>query len=110
MRSLPALLAACLPLLPWVVAAAEPEVHVAISGNRFVPAELVVQAGQKLRLIIENKDGTPEEFESYTLNREKVVSSGGTVVVFVGPLKPGRYEFFGDFHPETARGWLVAQP
>jgi hypothetical protein len=24
-------------------------------------------------------------------------------------LKPGRYPFFGDFHPDTAQGVLIAQ-
>ena len=67
-------------------------------------------AGQKLRLVIENKDSTPEEFESYELNREKIVAPGSKITVFVGPLKPGRYEFFGDFNPKTARGWLVVRP
>jgi hypothetical protein len=69
-----------------------------------------VPAGQKLRLVIENKDSTPEEFESYELNREKIVAPAAKITVFVGPLKPGRYEFFGDFNPKTARGWLVVRP
>ena len=90
--------------------AAEPEFALVIEQHRFSPTELVVPAGQKLRLVIENKDTTPEEFESYELNREKVVTPGSKIVVFVGPLKPGRYEFFGDFNPRTARGWLVVRP
>ena len=90
--------------------ATEPEFALVIEQHRFAPAELVVPAGQKLRLVIENRDATAEEFESYQLNREKIVAPGSKIVVFVGPLKPGRYEFFGDFNPQTARGWLVAQP
>jgi hypothetical protein len=90
--------------------AGEPEFGLVIEQHRFAPAELVVPAGQKLRLVIENKDSTPEEFESYELNREKIVAPGSKITVFVGPLKPGRYEFFGDFNPKTARGWLVVRP
>ena len=90
--------------------AAEPEFALVIEQHRFTPTELIVPAGQKLRLIIENKDATPEEFESYELNREKIVTPGSKITVFVGPLKPGRYEFFGDFNPKTARGWLVVRP
>jgi plastocyanin len=105
-----ALLACALLLVGSVANAADPEVHLTIRGHRFEPAELTVPAGVKVRLLVANQDPTPEEFESYTLNREKVVSPGATVVVFVGPLKPGRYEFFGDFHPDSARGWLVVQP
>lgn len=86
-----------------------PEFKLVIESHRFVPAELKVPAGQKIRLLIENRDATPEEFESYDVNREKVVPANGRITLFVGPLKPGRYEFFGDFNPKTARGFLVAE-
>jgi len=96
--------------LLWVTAhAADPEFGIVIKDHKFSPAELVVPSGQKVRLTVENQDPTPEEFESYDFNREKVVPGNGRIVVFVGPLKPGRYEFFGEFHPSTARGWIVAQ-
>lgn len=90
--------------------AAELEVRLVLKGHRFVPPEVAAPAGQKIRLVIENQDATPEEFESYALNREKIVPAGGRIVVYVGPLKPGRYEFFGEFNAKTARGWLVVQP
>lgn len=90
--------------------AAEPEVRLVLENHRFTPAEVTVPAGQKVRLVVENRDDTPEEFESYSLNREKIVPPGGRIVVYVGPLKPGRYEFFGEFNPQSARGWLVVQP
>jgi len=80
-----------------------------IRNHRFEPAELAVPAGQKIKLEIENQDATPEEFESYELNREKVVPAKATVVIFVGPLKPGRYPFFGDFNKESAKGELIAK-
>ena len=76
----------------------------------FAPTEVTAPAGKKIKLIIENQDATAEEFESYALNREKIVAPGARIVVFVGPLKPGRYEFFGDFNQKTARGWLVVLP
>ena len=56
-----------------------------------------------------SQDATAEEFESYELNREKVVPPKGQVTIFVGPLEPGRYPFFGDFHKETAKGVLIAK-
>ena len=92
-----------------VALAAEPEFRLVLKDHKFDPAELTVPAGQKVKLIVENKDPTPEEFESYSLNREKIVPGNGSIVVFVGPLKPGRYEFFGEFNQKTARGWLVAK-
>lgn len=103
------LLAAC-TVLSLPLAAAEPEVRLVLENHRFVPSEVTVPAGRKVRLVVENHDATPEEFESYALNREKIVPPGGKIVVYVGPLEPGRYEFFGEFNPKTARGWLVAQP
>lgn len=86
-----------------------PEFTIVIESHRFVPAELKVPAGQKIRLLVENRDPTPEEFESYDFNREKVVPGKGRIALFVGPLKPGRYEFFGEFNADTARGHLIAE-
>lgn len=96
-------------LLSTAAQAVDPEFRIVIKDHRFAPAELVVPAGQKVRLIVENQDPTPEEFESYDFNREKVVPANSRIVVFIGPLKPGKYEFFGEFNPATARGWLIAR-
>lgn len=90
--------------------AAEPEFRLVLKNHRFSPSEVTVPAGQKVRLVVENQDPTPEEFESYSLNREKIVPAGGKITLFVGPLQPGRYEFFGEFNASTARGWIVVQP
>ncbi len=87
----------------------EPEFRLVIQDHRFTPAQIEVPAGQKLKLVVENRDPTPEEFESYALNREKIVPGQGRITVYVGPLKPGQYEFFGEFHMDTARGSLVAK-
>jgi plastocyanin len=86
-----------------------PEFRIAIKDHKFTPSELTIPAGQKVKLVVENQDPTPEEFESYDFNREKIVPGNGRIVVFVGPLKPGKYEFFGEFNPKTARGWIVAR-
>ena len=85
------------------------EFKLVIKDHRFQPAELKVPAGQKIRLVVENHDATPEEFESYSLNREKIVPGKGKIIVMVGPLKPGKYEFFGEFNMDTAQGVLIAQ-
>jgi len=91
------------------VMAETPEFRIVIKDHRFDPTELAIPAGQKVKLVVENQDPTPEEFESYDFNREKIVPGNGRIVVYVGPLKPGKYEFFGEFNPQTARGWLVAK-
>jgi hypothetical protein len=97
-------------LVSTTALAADPvEFKLVIKDHRFVPAELKVPAGQKLKLVVENQDPTPEEFESYSLNREKIVPGKGKIIVMVGPLKPGKYEFFGEFNMDTAQGALIAE-
>jgi plastocyanin len=86
----------------------EPAVTIAIRDHQFVPSEVQIRANAKIELIIRNEQTTAAEFESAALHREKVVAAGKAASVFVGPLKPGRYEFFDDFHPAT-RGVLVVQ-
>jgi len=98
-----------LGILSASVQAQDAEARLVIRNHKFEPAELTVPAGKKVKLVIENQDATAEEFESYELNREKVVPPKGQVSIFVGPLKPGRYPFFGEFNKDTAKGVLVAQ-
>lgn len=85
------------------------EFKLTIREHRFIPAEVIIPANTKVKLVIVNEDSTPEEFESHQLNREKVVTGHGTIVVFVGPLKPGRYPFFGDFNAKTAQGAVIVK-
>jgi plastocyanin len=91
------------------VRAAEPEALLVIKNHRFEPAELKVSAGQRVKLLVHNQDATPEEFESHGLNREKIVPAGSKVVIYIGPLKPGRYEFYGEYNEATAKGAVIAE-
>ena len=92
-----------------LAAAAEPELLLVIKNHRFEPAELKVPAGQRVKLVVHNQDSTPEEFESHSLNREKVIPGGAKASIFIGPLKPGRYTFFGEYNEATAQGAVVAE-
>lgn len=85
------------------------EFALSIRDHRFEPAEVRVPAGQKVKLVVTNHDSTPEEFESHEMNREKLIPAGKTVTIFIGPLKPGRYPFFGEFNEKTARGVVIAE-
>ncbi len=96
-------------MLPFGALAAEPEGLLVIKEHRFQPTELRVPAGQRVKLIVHNQDSTPEEFESHDLNREKVVPPGAKVTIYIGPLKPGRYSFYGEYHEATAKGVVVAE-
>ena len=82
---------------------------IAIKAHRFEPPDLEVPAGIKFRLIVDNQDPTPEEFESYELNREKIISGSSKGTVFIGPLAPGVYPYFGEFNMDTAQGRLIAK-
>lgn len=75
-----------------------------IKDHQFFPRELVIPAHKKVKIILDNQDSTPEEFESHDLNREKLVTGNGKTVLFIGPLKPGTYKYSGEFHEKTAQG------
>ncbi len=103
-------LAAVVALLgvPGAGFADERTVALAVEERGFAPGEVDVPAGARVRLEVTNRTGAAIEFESFELNRERVVQPGHTVNVYVSDLEPGRYEFFDDFHQER-RGALVAK-
>ena len=88
--------------------AQDPSFAIAMKNNQFIPSEIEIPAGVKVKLVVRNDDPTPAEFESTQFHREKIVAAGQEITVFVGPLDPGSYEFFDDFHPAT-RGRLVVK-
>jgi hypothetical protein len=97
------LMGACIPA--W---AEDASASITLQDHRFSPDGLSVPAGRKIELHVINRGTGPAEFESSDLRREKVVPAGHQITVYVGPLRPGTYEFFDDFHPNT-RGHLVAR-
>ena len=109
MKNIFSLLLIVTALTPVASSAAHADYKLVIKDHRFEPAELSVPAGKKIKMSIENKDATPEEFESHSLNREKLVAGNGTASIYIGPLEPGRYEFFGEFNKETAQGVIIAK-
>lgn len=90
-------------------AAGEPEFSISIENHKFTPDRIEVPAGKKVKLIVENKDATPEEFESDKLKVEKVIPGKTKATIFVGPLKAGEYKFVGEFNEKTAKGVIVAK-
>lgn len=91
------------------LAAGEPEFNLTIENHKFAPDRIEVPAGQKVKFIVENKDATPEEFDSKDLKVEKVIPGKTKGVIFIGPLKPGEYKFVGEFNEKTAKGVVVAK-
>lgn len=91
------------------LAADMPVVHLTIKAGRFVPDTLVVPANTRFKLQIRNEGPGPEEFESSSLRKEKVLAEGVESFLIFQPLKPGTYTFFGEFHPRTAQGRMIAR-
>jgi hypothetical protein len=102
-------LVAALILFCGAAQAADSDMLLIVKNHRFEPATLKVPAGQRVKLVVHNQDGTPEEFESHALNREKVIPAGAKATIFIGPLKPGRYDFFGEYNEATAKGVVIAE-
>ena len=94
--------------LPAAAQTAPGPITITVRENKFEPSEISVPAGVKAELVIRNELKKPAEFESHSLKREKVIPAGGSATIFVGPLKPGRYEFIDEFQPGT-KGVLVVK-
>lgn len=104
---LPVLFAVMLPLL--ASAADVPSYTLTLKDHRYQPTELRIPANTRIKLEVVNQDSSPEEFESDDFPAEKIVMPNGRTSLFIGPFKPGRYRFFGDFHQPTAQGALVVE-
>jgi plastocyanin len=103
------LLMALLALLGMASPGLAAEFPLTIKDHRFEPAELQVPAGQAFTLNVTNQDASPEEFESDDLDFEKVIPGGQSAVIRVEPLDTGQYEFYGEYHEDSAKGVIVAK-
>jgi plastocyanin len=84
-------------------------VEITIENHKFSPAEIHIAQGESLDLLIHNKDGSAEEFDSTDLRKEKVITSNASATIKLGPLKSGIYQFAGEFHPKTAQGKIIVE-
>lgn len=82
---------------------------VTIKDHKFSPSEVKIPANKRVKLTVVNDDPTPEEFESHEMKVEKVIPGNSKAVVRIGPLKPGRYPFVGEFHEDSAKGTVIAE-
>lgn len=85
------------------------DVQLTIKNQNFQPDTLTIPPNRTVKIMVKNEDVLPAEFESSELNREKVIPGGTIIPVYVGPLPPGTYNFFNDFHPES-KGQLIVKP
>ena len=109
MRNILALLglAAFLALSP--AAAQAQSITVTIKDHKFTPSDIKIPANKRVEITVVNDDATPEEFESHEMKVEKVIPGKSKGVVRIGPLKPGRYPFVGEFHEATAKGTVIVE-
>lgn len=110
-RTTLATLACCLmaPLGAALAAPDLPTFRLECNNGVFTPRQLVVPAGQKIKIEIYNTGTEAIEFESLPLRKEKALSPGGHSFVVIFPLEPGEYKFFDDFHIQTGQGRIVAR-
>lgn len=107
MRKIAFGIAALIALAPALASA--DDLTLTIKDHKFTPTEIKIPANKRVQLTVINDDATPEEFDSHALKVEKVVPGKSKGIVRIGPLKPGRYDFVGEYHESTAKGVVVAE-
>ena len=80
-----------------------------LKDHKFTPAEVHVKANAPSQILLDNQDSSAEEFDSSALHVEKVVPGGQKGIVRLRPLAPGRYNFMGEYHSDTAEGVVIAE-
>jgi len=85
------------------------EISLMLDKHRFSPEEIQVKANVAFVLVITNKDNEDEDFEMASLRIDKTIPAGKTLSVKMPALKPGTYEFIGEFHDKTAKGRILAK-
>ena len=73
------------------------------------PPAIEVPAGTRFKLELRNTGGSPVEFESIELRKEKVLGPGVTSFIVIRSLDPGEYRFFDDFHLDMPPATLIAR-
>jgi hypothetical protein len=82
-------------------------VPITITPEGYRPLEVAVPAGKPLVLVIQNKFGRKEEFESMDLDIiDYKIPTGKATELPIGPLQPGQYEYSGD---EVSGAKLIAK-
>jgi hypothetical protein len=98
-------------LATGALAAAVPDdvVELRYENRRWIPQTITVPANRQFRIKIINASKEAVEFESFKLNREKVVGPGETTTINMPRLKPGSYDFYDDFHADVPEGTIIAK-
>ena len=80
-----------------------------LKDHKFQPANPTVPAGTKVKVTVRNLDPTPAEFESQDFDAEKVIPPNGQITVIIGPLDPGTYDFYDEYHEQESTTQLTVK-
>ncbi len=80
-----------------------------LKDHHFSPSEVTIPANVRVEFDVTNQDPTPAEFESDDFDAEKVLPSGTSVKINIGPLKPGTYEFHDEYNEDASKSRLIVK-
>ena len=95
--------------MPSTSRAADDYSRLSFQNGRVEPANLTLPANTPVKLQVTNAGDAVIEFESFELNRERVVQPGQTITVNLPPLSPGSYAFVDDFSDGAVKGQIVSR-
>jgi heme/copper-type cytochrome/quinol oxidase subunit 2 len=96
-------------VIPSLALATEDSSHLSFHNGQVEPANLSLPANTPVKLQVTNTGDAVIEFESFELNRERVVQPGQTITVNLPPLSPGNYAFVDDFSNGAVKGEIVSR-
>jgi hypothetical protein len=80
-----------------------------LKDHKFSPANPTIPANTRVKVTVKNLDPTPAEFESQDFDAEKVVPGNGEITLNIGPLDPGSYDFYDEYHQQESTTQLTVQ-
>lgn len=89
--------------------AADAVLTLTLKDHKFSPAEPTIPANTRVKVTIKNLDPTPAEFESHQFKAERVIPGGKEAGLFIGPLKPGKYQFNDEYHEDVSKTYLIVK-
>lgn len=89
--------------------ATQSQIEIQFNNRKFIPASVQVAAGVPLVINVRNSSKERIEFESFKLGRERVVEPGQSITLRLPPLRPGKYDFYDDFHDDVPEGVIVVR-
>ena len=90
-------------------AAVDTVIELRFENRRFIPQAITAPANLPFKIKITNASKEAIEFESFKLNRERVVGPGESLIIPIPALRPGTYDFYDDFHRDVPDGTITVK-